>query len=180
MKKYFWMIALALVACSAPSFAQTDAISNYFEQYVDDERFTVVYLSPKMFQILGKLDLDELEDKEAAEVMDVVSDLKSLRILTTDENTMGFYEEAQQKLDTKGYDVLMTVRSDDENVNFLVKDDGGNVIHELLLLVGGNEDFVMMSFVGDINLKKISKLAKTIDVDGMEHLDKLDEEESQN
>ncbi len=177
--KYFWMLALALFALQAPALAQPDAISQYFDQYVDDENFTVVYLSPKMFQLLGKLDLDELEDKEAAEVMDVVSDLRSLRILTTEENSLKYYEEAIQKLDTRDYEVLMTVRTEDENVNFYVKDDGGNVIEELLLLVGGTDNFVLMSFIGNINLKKISKLAKTIDVDGMEHLENLDEDEDQ-
>ena len=143
---------------------------------MEDEAFTVVYLSPKLFELLGKLDIDELEDKEAEAVMEVVEDLKSLRVLTTEENAEKYYNEAVNMINTKEYEVLLTVRDDEENVQFLIKDQG-NIINELLLLVGGTDEFVMVSFVGNIDLDKISKLAKKLDVDGVEHLDKLDERE---
>ena len=175
--KYLSVFLLAFLGYTMPVFSQADAITQYFDQYLEDERFTVVYLSPKMFQILGRLDLDELEDEEAAEVMDVVQDLKSLRILTSETNTLQFYEEAKQKINTKAYETLMTVRHDQENVEFLVKENG-DIIEELLLLVGGGESFVLMSFIGNIDLKKISKLAKSVDVDGMEHLKELDNEDN--
>ena len=72
------------------------------------------------------------------------------------------------------YEELMTVKDGDSNVSFLIKDsDGGNIVNELLLLVGGQEDFVLMSFSGKIPLDKVSKLAKSINIDGAEHLDKL-------
>ena len=51
------------------------------------------------------------------------------------------------------------------------------VINELLLLVGSEDEFVMVSFVGMISLDKISKLANVLDVEGAEHLDKLEERE---
>ncbi|MEL6637288.1 MAG: DUF4252 domain-containing protein [Bacteroidota bacterium] len=178
--KYLWIMALALLAAQSPATAQTDAISQYFEKYMDDESFTTVYLSPKMFELLGKLDLEQLEDREAAEVMKVVSDLKGLRVLTTEKDTEARYEEAMSLLDVKDYEILMTVRDEGENVHFWVKDDGGNIINELLLLVGGADDFVLLSFVGNIDLKKISKLASSVDIDGLEHLEKLDEEEIEN
>lgn len=176
--KYLSVILVALLSFNLSALAQEDAITRYFDQYVEDERFTVVYLSPKIFEILGKLDIDELDDEEAGEVMDVLKDLKSLRILTTEENSIAFYEEAQAKINTKDYEVLMTVRSEGENVNFLVKDEG-DIIEELLLLVGGDDTFVLMSFIGNIDLKKISRLANSVDIDGMEHLEKLDEKEKE-
>ena len=74
----------------------------------------------------------------------------------------------------------MTVRDEGENVHFWVKDDCGNIINDLLLLVGGADDLVLLSFVGNIDLKKISKLASSVDIDGLEHLEKLDEEEIEN
>ncbi len=177
--KYLWIMAFAFLAAQNPATAQIDAISNYFEKYMDNEDFTMVYLSPKMFELLGKLNLDELEDREAAEVMSVVSDLKGLRVLTTDINTQKLYDEAMSLLNVEDYEVLMTVRDEGENVHFWVKEGSGDVINELLLLVGGGDDFVLLSFVGNINLRKISKLANSVDIDGLEHLDKLDEEENQ-
>ena len=60
-------------------------------------------------------------------------------------------------------------------MRFLVKDDGPKV-KELLLLVGGADSFVLMSFVGDIDLKQISKLSKSMDIEGLEHLEELEED----
>ena len=60
----------------------------------------------------------------------------------------------------------MTVREKaGGNVQFMVKDgDKEGVIRELLLLVGGEDsEFVLMSFIGDINLKNIGKLAKAFE-----------------
>lgn len=151
-------------------YGQVDAIEKYFNQYLDDERFTVVYISPKMFNMVAKMDIEDLDP----EVKDVISDLKGLRILTTEINANDFYKEALQKINTKEYEVLMKVRDGDENVHFLIKDNGGDTIHELLLIVGGSSDFVLLSFVGNIDLNKISKLANSMDIKGVEHLDKIE------
>lgn len=175
--KYLSIILFAFFGFSVNVNAQEDAISKYFDQYVDDEDFSIVYISSKMFELLGKLDVDDLEDKETEAVMEVVKDMRGLRVLTTEINSMSFYKEALAKINTKeGYEQLMTVRTDDEKVQFLVKEDA-DVIRELLLLVGSPDDFTMVSFIGNIHLNSISKLAKVLDVEGAEHLEKLEEEE---
>ena len=46
-------------------------------------------------------------------------------------------------------------------------------IVELVILVGGKEEFMLMSFCGVIDLKKISRLAKAVNVEGMEYLGKV-------
>lgn len=174
--KYLLSFLMMLFLGIGTLSAQDDAITKYFDKYMDNEDFTVVYLSPKLFQLLGKLDLEDIDDGDAEAVLEVVEDLKSLRVLTTEVNGAGYYKEAVDIINTKDYEVLMTVRDDEENVQFLIK-DAGNVINELLLLVGSTDEFVMVSFVGNIDLDKISQLAQKLDVDGVEHLDKLDERE---
>jgi len=142
--------------------AQEDAISKYFSKYVDDERFTVVYISGKMFELINKMEIN-LDDEEAEAILSVVKNMKGLRILTTEENSQQFYKEALQVINKNAYEPLMTVREGKgENVQFLVKDsNGGNTINELLLLVGGeNEDFVLISFIGNIDLKEVGRLSK--------------------
>ena len=67
----------------------------------------------------------------------------------------------------------MTVKENNSDITFLVRDsDGGNIVSELLLLVGGEEDFVLMSFEGKIPLNKIGKLASGLNISGTEHLEK--------
>jgi len=178
MKSIFKIVlALLFLGIAVFSKAQNDAISKYFEQYVEDERFTVVYISPKMFDLITKLDLENMEDlqdePEARAALQMVEDLDGLRVLTTDETPDKFFKEAQQKIPTSDYDLLMTVRDEGENVRIFTKDDGGNIIKELLLMVGGKDEFVMLSLIGEIDLKKVSKLAKVMDVKGAKHLEKV-------
>jgi hypothetical protein len=169
--KYIVILFLSLVGYTAS--AQIDAIEKYFGQYMEDEDFTVVYVSPKMFNLISRLDLNEVnEDPDAKLVMETVKDIRGLRVLTTDVKPMERYKEAMNMISTKEYEVLVTVRDKGENVRIWVKEDN-KVINELLLLVGALDEFVMLSFVGNIDLEKISRLANELDVKGVEHLDKV-------
>ncbi len=164
--------SLLFVFLSSLCFGQQDAIEKYFSKYKDNEDFTVVYISPKMFSLISKLDDNDMDD----EMRDAIKGLKSLKILTTDHGGARFYNEAKSLINTNEYEVLMTVRDDDSDIEFLVKDSAdGNIVNELLLLVGGEDDFVLLSFFGEIHLNKLSKLAESIEIDGMEHLDKLED-----
>lgn len=169
------LIALALCLTTGLTLrAQSDAIAQYFEKYMYDDRFTVVFISPKMFDMVSKMDLRAPEPETQA-VLEIIEGLKGLRILTTRETPRKFFEEARSVLSPKGYEVLMTVRDNNsgDNVEFLVKEVGDR-IQELLLLVGNPDEFVMLSFVGDIDLKKIGELSKVLNVEGAEHLEKLE------
>lgn len=165
--KSIFSLAIALLFTLA-GYAQTDAIERFFKDYQDDENFTIVYVSPKMFQMVSKV-TDGSEDKELSEI---VKDLKGLRILTSKVNPEKVYADANKRLNIKEYEELVTVRDKGSNVRFVTKETNG-IINELLLLVGGKTEFVMMSFVGNIDLNKIAKLAKKLDIDGAEHLEKV-------
>lgn len=169
MKKLMLIVLFCTSLTPLSIWAQTDAITQYFDKYMDDENFTVVYITPKMFQMISKLDL---KDPDAKEIKEVLQDLKGLRILQTEKNAMQYYKEVIAKFKPTEYELLMTVRDKGENVRFWTKESGG-VISELLMLVGGVKEFVMISFIGNISLDKISKLANKMDVDGMEHLKEL-------
>ena len=170
-----FFIAFFCMNTTAKIQAQADGITKYFNQYIDDDRFTSVYVSQKLFGMIQKMDLNaigDIEEGEAKVAKEVLDQLKGLRVLTTEEQPLMFYKEALNTLKTNEYDLLLSVKDKGENVRIWTKDEG-DIIHELLLLVGGEEEFVMLSLIGNIDLAKISTLAKAIDVDGIEHLDKI-------
>jgi tetrahydromethanopterin S-methyltransferase subunit G len=171
MKYLFSTIIILLLAVSV--HAQNDAISKYFDQYLDDDNFTVVYVSGKMFDMIAKVDIDELEDEEAQIIMDVAKDIKGLRVLVTDVDPKQYYKQARKLVKSNdGYEVLLTVRDKGDNVNFWIKEKD-NVIEELFLLVGSEDEFVMVSFLGQLDLNKIAQLADKIEMSGAEHLQKI-------
>lgn len=158
------LVLLCIGAVSGLS-AQANAIDKYFKQYVDNQDFSVVYIGPTLFKWMKKLGQDdnsEKKDKETEAVIKAIEDAEGLRILSTDVTPRKFYDEAKSKINTKEYELLMTVRSKDgDNVEFLGKHNG-DVIEELLLLSIGKENFVLLSLVGILNLDKISKIADEI------------------
>ena len=170
IKHFFTLAIIALAAVNGLAQGTTNtaasAIDKYFSSYVEDKRFDVVYISPKLFQMIGRIDskiLDMEDDAEAKAILDMAKDLQGLRILTTEETPEVFYKEAKAKINTKEYEVLLTVRDKDgDNVEFLIK-ESNNVIQELLLLSGGKDEFVLLSFMGNLDLNKITRLAKEIE-----------------
>ena len=171
MKKHLLLLPLFLLAVIFNLSAQNDAITRFFEKYVDDERFTVVYVSPKMFQLVSKI---ETNDEEWNQVREIVKDLGGLRVLVADSIADGltFYKDALSRVPTGEYEELLTIRDGKEHVRIWVK-DSENIIEELLLLVGAPDEFVLLSFTGKIDLDKISELSKSLDIEGAQHLSKL-------
>ena len=153
-----------------PGMAQEDAISRFFGKYEGREDFTTIYITSRMFGLIAQI--PESEDEE--DVMNIIRKLKGLKILTTDqyEGKNELYQEALKTLPKEGYDDLMVIKEGDEQIKFLISEKNGK-ISEFLMLIGGENDFFLMSMVGDLNLEDISRLSKTMDIDGFNHLEKL-------
>lgn len=167
MRSFLFSLTI-LLGSVIPSFGQQDAILKYFSKYVDDPNFSSVYVSPKMFSMVAKVEIEDLEP----EVQDVIRSMKGLRILHTEKNTLQLYQDANKTLQSN-YEELMTARDGGENVRFLVKDNG-NLVEELVMLVGGADNFALISFSGNIDLQKIGKLAKALKIDNLNYLEHLD------
>lgn len=162
MRIVSFLMLLGFLCLATVTQAQADAISKYYSNYLEDDRFSVIYISPKMFQMMDKLVI-EMDDEETEAIAEVVSDLRGLRILAADTNARQLYEEALQTINTSEYEVLMTVRNKaEDDVQFLIKDEG-DIVNELLMIVGSDDNFVLMSFVGNINLDKVAKLSESFE-----------------
>lgn len=158
-------VSIGLLVVATGVFAQDDAIGKFFGKYVDDSRFTVVSISPKMFRLLSKVKWDTIP----SDLRQTVTGLRSLRILSTATTPLQFYKEALSRIDMKEYEELITIRGKDGNVQFVIKEAGG-VVHELLMIAADEDGFTLMSFTGDIDLDKLSRLSSSMDIKGMEQL----------
>ena len=166
-----------LMAFSALAFAQEDAISKFFGKYENDEDFTHVTITSRMFGLFANLDTEDQEDKE---LLDAVSKVKGLKIIAKDnieqEEADALYKEAFELIPTKDYDELMSVRDKDNDMKFLIQEEN-KIITELLMVMHGDNEFFLLSLIGDIDLKQISRLSQSMNIDGFEHLKAIDKEE---
>lgn len=154
--------------------AQTSQVELLFDKYSGQEGYTSVHITKYMFDMFAKIADDE-EDKEFKEV---TSKLTSIKILTVDKaeanRKESFYDEISKTISTPEYQDLMIVKDGDEEIKFLVKDKNDK-ISELVMIIGENGEGTMISLLGDINLKDISKLSKSMNIKGLEHLDKVED-----
>ncbi|MBA7554714.1 hypothetical protein ES705_47345 [subsurface metagenome] len=146
MKKSIAM--LLLLVASIVTMAQKHPVDKLFEKY-DDEEFD-----------------------------DLMNSLKSIRILATDndvelDKNINFYDEIMKELKVSEYEELMVIQEKDQNVKFLIREVDGKIV-ELLLVSGGRDGNALISIKGDIDLKNISKLSKSMNVEGLEDLEKID------
>ena len=161
---------------TSAAFAQDDAISRFFDKYEEDEDFTHVTITSRMFGLFANLDIEDEEDKE---LMDAVSKVKGLKIIGKDDignaEADALYKEAFKLIPESEYDELMTVRDKDSDMKFLIKEENG-VITELVMVMHGDNEFFLLSLIGDIDLKQISRLSKSMSIDGFEHLKNIDKD----
>jgi hypothetical protein len=156
------------------AFAQ-DIITKFFNKYQGDESFTQVTISSKMFSLFTNM---EVENKEDQEVLTAISKLKGLRILGK-ENTSdarSLYKEAFALIPTREFEELMSVRDKDKDMKFYIKENGGK-ISELVMIMGGSKDFMVMSLFGEIDLKQVSRIGRKMNVSGLEKLENMKDAE---
>ncbi|MBK5278811.1 MAG: DUF4252 domain-containing protein, partial [Bacteroidia bacterium] len=82
------------------------------------------------------------------------------------------YKEAMSMIPVKEYEELMTVRDKDKDMKFFIKESAGK-ISELVMVMGGNEEFMVLTLFGEIDLKQVSRIGKKMNVDGLENLENL-------
>ncbi|MBX7127408.1 MAG: DUF4252 domain-containing protein [Cyclobacteriaceae bacterium] len=172
MKKLI-LIAVMMVGAMG-AFAQNDAISRFFAKYQDDESFSQVTVSSKMFNLFTDM---EVESKDDQEVLNAISRLKGLRILHKEKasDARSLYKEAFSLIPTKEYEELLTVRDKDQDMKFFIKEIGKGKIGELLMVMGGNDEFMILSLFGEIDLKQVSHMGRKMNIDGLKNLEKIDE-----
>jgi hypothetical protein len=168
MKKIFAMMVLMVPLTAANG---QDVISKFFTKYQNDETFTNVNISSKMFGLFTQMDAEDPEDKE---VLDAISKLKGLKILAKENarNSRELYTEALGLI-PKNFEELMSVRDNDKDMKFMIEEKGGK-ISEMLMVVGGNEEFMILSIFGEIDLKQISRIGTKMNIKGLENLQNMD------
>ena len=170
MKKFIVSATIVMMA-SAASFAQNDAINKFFNKYQNDETFSLVNISGKMFSMMANIEGDTQEDKD---MIAAISKIKGLKVLKKDggRNSRELYNEAISTIPSREFEELMSIRQKDNDIKFFTKEAGGK-ISELVMVMGGNEDFMVMSVFGDIDLKEISKMSKSVNIDGLNNLQNI-------
>jgi len=173
MKKVIFLIGALLI--SVIISAQSNPIDEIFEKYSEREGFTSVYISGRMLSMLASMETKEGNPDN------ILSRIKSIRILTENDSLaipkVNIYTELARKLNMEVYEELMVVKEGREVTKFLILEKE-NVISELLVISGGDEGNALISIRGDLNLKELSQLSKTVGIEELERLENVEDKKS--
>lgn len=169
MKKFF--VSICIICLSAAMRAQTNPVDEMFNKYSENKKITYVTISSKMFSMFAG------QDSKDNEADDIINRLKSIRILSVEDSllnkSLNFYTELSRKLDFSDYEELMVIKEGPDITKFLIRQKG-DVISELLVITGGPGGNSLISIKGDLNLRSISELSKTVDIQELKSLDELE------
>jgi hypothetical protein len=167
MKKLMMGIVMVM---SVGANAQNDVIAKFFSKYQNDESFSQVNISGKMFSMMANLEGDTPETKA---MISAISKIRGMRILSKDEtrNSRELYKEAMTMIPSE-FEELMSIRDEDKDMKFYTKESGGK-ISELIMVMGGKDKFSMLTIFGEIDLKEMSKIAKSVNIDGLKDLERM-------
>ncbi len=163
MKKlvlFVFVVSLALTA-GAQNFVEC-----FRQKYGEREDFTVVNISQKMLQMVA-LAADE---KDQA----LLKNLTGLKVITTEKQPEVYYTDAIKMLTEKegNMEELMSVKEKEEDVRMFTREEKG-IVSELVIIVKEKANFVLIGITGDIDLQQMAGLSKSLQVNGLEQLEKI-------
>lgn len=180
MKRLIFLAATMLFLGSWQLASAQSPTDKIFKKYNGADGFTTIQISSELFGLFADIDADDPEMKDMKMMME---QLEGIRILMYDLSEKGAdldeykeFRDAIGGLDLEGYSELMTVKESGQEVKFLVTKKGDR-IGELLMLINEGEEAGFISITGNIDLNTVGKLSKSMNMKGMENLEKLEEKE---
>jgi hypothetical protein len=179
MKRSILIIAIALFSV-LPCFVagQSEQVAQLFDKFSDIEGFTSVDVSKGLFELFAEIEAD---DPDFDDFKKAIEGLESLKLLAYSlEEGRGdarvksdFVSEINKTISFKDYQELMVIKESDAKINFYAKSDK-QVIKEMIMFVDGSDEAVLLSLYGNIDLNYMAKLAKGMNMGGMEYLNRMD------
>lgn len=159
--------------------AQSSPTDAMFEKYGSQDGFTTVQVAKELFSMFAEIS-KESTDAEIKELENVLNKLDYIRVLMYDTQSkvkkndlVNQFRSDLSNIKLQGFTELMIVKESGNEFKFMVKKAGSGRISELLLLIKGATESGFVSITGDIDMKSIGKLSKTMNIKGLEKLDKI-------
>ena len=171
MKNIGIIIAALLLSVSV----QAQSINKFLDKLDAGDDYGVITINKEMFKMLAGMDIDLGEDEEV--IKDLVDGINKVRIFMNEENgSSSDYQELKSIASETSMDNLISVKDKGERVDLYTnptRDDG--IVDGLLLIVHEENSNVFIHIDGKINLNHLAKLTEKMDIDGLEHLRKIEQ-----
>lgn len=142
------------------SFSLTFAQKNPFEQFSDMDGVTSVYISKTMLSLIPK---NSKMDYGGVNVGGFLNKLSSILILTSEDQKIApqMLSLANNRVKGNDYELLMRVKSDEnDNINFFMKGKPEDIRELIMIVAGSDGENVIMQFLGNFTLQDIQQMTE--------------------
>ncbi len=170
------IIGLFCTLLTLPAIAQEDELKD-LPGYVDFGDLSSVYGEPEVVINLGGAMLNfvgMMSKAKSPETSELISKLKGVRvrIYAADKNAdaaknqsrKNQFSEVRGKLKSSGWEPIVQVNEDDEQVLVYIKMDNGNM-EGMTVMVIDEEEAVFVNVIGQLNPAELGKVMKALDMD---------------
>jgi len=160
MKKIPVLLALCLgsIICLT---AQDNAISKYFDEYLDDPTFQQFKVTEESFEVFEDVEGETPAEQQA---IDAIANLDGILVLHNEKSldAASLFQNAIATIEQDGaYEELVSVQHATESVQILIREELDE-IREFLMIAGGGDHFVLASLYGEIDLPNILQFSKIL------------------
>lgn len=141
------------VLVSAQDFA-----TRFLTEHKADSNLTCVTISPKMMEEIMRSDAEKND-----EVLDIISNLKSMQMLTAKVDGQKYYDEALQVVEKNSgrFEPFLSFKDKAGNCQIMIRKKKDTII-ELVMLMHEKNHFAVINFTGSMSAEFISKLAASM------------------
>jgi HSP20 family molecular chaperone IbpA len=174
MKRLFMNRFITGVFCTLlalPAMAQEDELKD-LPGYVNFADLSATYGEPKITINLGGTMLNfvsMMSKSDSPETSEMISKLKGIRvqIYSTEENVdvaRNQFSQVKGDLKSSGWEPIVQVNEEDEQVLVYMKMDGGNM-EGMTVMVVDDEEAVFVNVIGQLNPEELGRVMDSFDVD---------------
>lgn len=147
-----WMAWMSM-AVTAQDFA-----SRFLTEHKADSNLTCVTISPKMMEEILRSDAEKND-----EVLDIISNLKSMQMLTAKVDGQKYYDEALRVVEKNSgrFKPFLSFKDKAGNCQIMIRKKKDTII-ELVMLMHEKNHFAVINFTGNMSAEFISKLAASM------------------
>ena len=147
--------------------AQEDMISRHFEKYEKDQSFEKIDLDRTSFKRFANIKTEDEAEQRLIRAFEKLNGVKAI-FLEHDATAFDLSNAAVKTVMVdEVYEELMSVSTNQENVLMTIREEA-EVVKELSIIVGADQNFMVATLYGDIDLKALSTITTVLRKNGKE------------
>ena len=158
MKKIIYSI-LTVALISTQGFTQDVSVKQLFDEYENREDVTLISLTGKAFDMVSQMKTTE---DDPTGFNRIAGQITGFRMLVDDKdfNAKNTAKRTRTMVSSQ-FEDLMTIRDKGTDIKIAINEAGG-VVSELIVIMGSDSNFVLMSITGHMKIDDVNEVTKKL------------------